>query len=279
MRLANAAKYFDRLEVRDAYSGRKLFRAQFDLFDDSERDAIGMLRRTLSVAPGTQMPARLAITAPEGYHWIVGATDNMDTFGNEVIRDKYTLHRSSGLARVCTPAEVIAGAGGTEMHGGLAWIKDWREEAVSSRPYPYCEIYFAAGEPVEPDRYVVLGGRVFRIRSVYTSEAGFKVAEADDLQAALQPITYSGTLVYDPITDEETATPVAMTALVYRFSSHYQYDQASAEKMEPGDLNCVITKADVALAEVGRIVVYSGVTYRVISVEGEQDCWRLHIRP
>lgn len=279
MRLLNAAKHFDKLEVRDAYSGKALFKAQFDLFDDSERDAIGIQRRTLSVAPDTTMPARYAVDAPVGVKWVVGSLSNADTFLNKKIREKYTVQRVAGLARICTPSQVIAGTGGSEAYAGLAWLKDWREESVSSAAYPYYEIYFGLNEAVRPGDYVVLNGDVFRVRSSYKSEAGFKVAEADDLDAGVTSITITTSASFVPSTDSFTEATATIQALVVRFQANYEYQQDAAERFAPGDVSMLVSKATVVAAPLGAQVLYDGFIYRVLSAVTESDCWRLHLRP
>lgn len=279
MKLRNVAKYFDRLEVRDAYSGKILFKGQFDLFDDSERDAVGVQRRTLSVPPDTLMPARGALDAPLGVKWVVGSLGNVDTFLNRRLREKYTLHRAAGLARISTPGELIQGVGGVEAYVGVAWMKDWREETVSSRAYPYYELFFAASEAVFEGAYVKLGDDIFRVRSSYRSEAGFRVAEADDLDGSLVTVTLVSASDYSPSTDGFTTVSESLPALVFRFAADYLFNQSSAPKFEPGDLTCLMAKVSVPLAPLNAQVVYGGKTYRVLSIDTEFDCWRMHLRP
>lgn len=278
MRLFNAARFFDRLEVRDAYSGKFLFRGQFDVFDDSERDAIGIQRRTLSVTPGVKLPSRYALEAPTGIHWIAGALGNVDVFSNSSIREKYTLHRAVGLARVYTPGNLILDGASVSAYAGSAWLKDWREESVSSDAYPYYELFFGASENVQVGDYVLLNGDTYRVRSTYRSEAGFLVAEADDLAAAKTTITLLRK-TYDPLTDLETENPEEVGALVFRFLANYRYLQSSAPKFEPGDYVCLVPKATAASLSEGSEVQYAGRTFRAISIDTESDCWRLHLRP
>lgn len=278
MRLFNVARYFDRTEVRDAYSGKFLFRAQFDLFDDSERDATGIQRRTLSTTPTARLPSRYALEAPAGVHWIAGALANSDVFGNAALRAKYTLHRAAGLAKIYTPGGMILETGETLAYAGMAWMKDWREESVSSDAFAYYELFFGANESVAPGDYVLLNGETFRVRSTYLSEAGFRVAEADDLDAARTTVTVV-TKSYNPITDVDSDTSTAVGALVFRFLSNYRYLQASAPKFEPGDLVCLVPQESIATVAAGSEVVYVGRTYQTVSVAAESDCWRLHLRP
>lgn len=278
MKLAGAARYFDRLPVYDAYTNRELFKGQFDLFDDSKRDAINVMRRTLSVPPMTVVPPRHAVRAAS-QHWIIGRNANNDTFMSGLIRTKYTVQLAAGLATVRTPGEVIGNSGGTQMYAGLGWMKDWKEIEHSSRVYPYYEVYVAAAEPLAPDAYIELEGKVLRARGTYVSEAGFLVAESDDLQGARVSISYRARSVYNPATDTVTTTPVTTPALNVHYTANYRREQPSAPKREPGDLIILVRKVDVAAAKAGDQLVLGTRAYNVISVEDESDCWNLTVRP
>jgi hypothetical protein len=278
VKLAAAARHFDRLPVYDAYSDRQLFKAQFDLFDDSKRDAVNIQRRTLSVAPLTSMPARLAIRAGDE-HWLVGSMPHSDTWMSGLIRTKYTLHKALGLATVRTPGQVIGNTGGASLYAGLAWMKDWKEVEFSSRVFPYYEVYLASSEAVTPDQFIELGGKIFRSRAVYLSEAGFKVAEADDISAARTSVTYKGPGTYSPTTDTFSGTSAVLPALHVRYAANFDYDQPSAAKRAAGDIVLLVTKAALPTAKIGDEVTYDSVLHKVISIETESDCWNLTARP
>lgn len=278
MKLTAAATYFDRLPVYDAYSNKELFEAQFDLFDDSKRDAVNIMRRTLSVAPLTSMPARLAIKAAS-QHWIVGRNPNNDTFMRGLIRTKYTVQLAHGLALLRTAGEVITNTGGSAAYAGLAWMKDWKEVEYSSRVYPYYEVYFAYGEPLTPDQFIELDGKIFRSRGVYLSEAGFQVVEADDLQTARVSVSYTGPTTYDPSTDTFSGSTSTVPALNVRYAADFLYEQPSVLKRQPGDLVLLVRKTDVSSPKPDDGIVFSSKSYKVISVESESDCWNLTVRP
>jgi hypothetical protein len=278
VKLTAAASYFDRLPVYDAYSNRKLFEAQFDLFDDSKRDAVNIMRRTLSVPPMTVLPARQAIRAAEQY-WLIGKHPNSDSFMAGLIRTKYTLQMAYGLAKMRTPGQVIANAGGTTAYAGLAWMKDWKEIEYSSQVYPYYEIYFAAYETISSGLYVELEDKVFRTRSTHVSEAGFNVAEADDLQGTRVTVTYSGPGTYTPSTDTISGSSSAIPALKVRYAALYEYEQESAQKHQAGDVVLLVRTADKTSPAVGDEVTLSGRIYRVTTIEADSDCWRLSLRP
>lgn len=278
MKLAAAAVYFDRLPVYDAYTGRRLFYGQFDLFDDSKRDAVNVQRRTLSVVPGTALPARFAVKAADQY-WITGTAHNLDTFGATAIRDKLTLHRAHGLGTVRTPGQVIGNTGGTSMYFGLAWMKDWKEVEHTSQVFAYYELYVATSETVGADAYIELDGKVFRTRGAYTSEAGFKVLESDDLGATKVTVTVTAPGTYNPATDVISSSSASYPALLVRFAVDFLYEQQSAPKHEKGDVALLVRKTDVPTIKSNDTVTIAGVVHTVLSKQTESDCWNLHVRP
>lgn len=280
MRLANAAKYFDRLTVYDGYSGMSSFKAQFDLFDDARRDAVGILRRVLSVANTVTVPARLVVECPIGKRWVVGAEQHLDTFGDAVIRKKYVVQSADNLIYLRTPGQVISGVGGTAVYGGFAWMKDWKEAEFGSKTHPYYEIFVSIAETVLPGTYLVNDdGRVFRARSTYTSEAGFLVVESDELEGAVKALTVTGPGTFNPTLDTVTGSPIAGYGLVMRFSANFEYLQESAIKRQEGDVIALVPKSSFATVKTNDKVLIGAESYVVLAVVSDQDCWRLHLRP
>lgn len=280
MRLKNAARYFDRLTAYDGYSGVAAFKAQFDLFDDSKRDAAGVMRRILSTADGVTIPARRVIECPVGSHWIVGEDPHLDTFDEYVIRRKYILQAANKLTYIRTPGQVLAGSGGIAAYAGYAWAKDWKENEYGSKTFPYYEAYFSRSEAVAPGAYLVTGTNLYRVRSVYDSEGGFRVAESDELGAAVKTLSITGPGVLNPVTDTITApVPTVAPGIVMRFTANFEYQQESAIKRQEGDLVVLVTKLSFPTLKVGDKVDDGVIDYTVLAIASEADCWRLHCRP
>ncbi len=279
MRLVNAAKHFDRLSVFDGYSGRHLFRAQFDLYDDSMRDAVSVQRRILSTPVDAVMPSRRVITVDGLSRWIAGTVSNTDYFNSSPIRVKHILHLANGIARVRSPGQTVQQQGGLDAYASLAWMKDWKEVEYSNSAYSYYDVYFAKGESVQAGHFIELDGLLLRCRNTYLSEGGFLIAEADDVSGTRQPLTYRARSAYDPVTDVYSVGASEITALVMRFSVDYEYARQAAPKREAGDLVALVRKVDVVSPKAGDVVTLSTVPYQVLSLATEGDCWRLHLRP
>lgn len=279
MRLANAASYFDKVQVYDAYTGRELFTAQLDLYDDSERDAVSVQRRVISTPIDAVMPARRAIKV-SGVPYIVGGTENADLFFDYRIRTKYILQRAVGMSYIRTPGQVVSAAGGVQAYAGLAWMKDWKESDYSNRAYPYYELFFGLGETVGAGSFLEVEGLTLRVRSMYRSEAGFVVAESDDITGARKAVTYTTYSAYDPTTDALTTSTIGIMGLVLPFfMSDFEYLRQSSPKRDEGDRICLVKKTDVAAPKSGDILVADTTSYRIMTAASESDCWRLHLRP
>ena len=62
MKLNKVASYFDTVVAADQYHLPTRIKGQLDLFDESKRDGVTVLRRTFSCASGTRIPTRRTLT-------------------------------------------------------------------------------------------------------------------------------------------------------------------------------------------------------------------------
>lgn len=276
MRLLDAARRFDRTEFQDAYSGESLFFGQLDVFDDSRRDAYGVERRILSVAPGIRMPARRVICEPgRDEAWLVG-TCQPDYFNGQEIRNKYVLHRADGLAYLKTPSQALAGDEGVRAYANAAWLKDAKQQDEASTAPGMYGVFLAKPESLALDTVILLGDQTFWVRGRYGSSAEFLVAEVEDVTGSLQAVQY-GVAVYDPVADSNSITPRSVQAFVLRWQALYQNTSEAALKAERGDRVVVVRKADVPAPKVGDKVV-GAQPWTVRAIEGRGDVWALQVR-
>jgi len=277
MDLAAAASYFDKMLCVDAFVPATEFYGPLDVFDDSRRDGATVLRRLLSVADGTVIPARRVLTIA-GEQWIVG-THEVDTFRGAVIRDKHILHRAHGAATIRTLQQVLT-TGGVATYGSKLWVKDSKEVENSSSLTGFFNIYLPSTETAGLGYVIELLGRQHVVRNTFISAAGFLVAESNELEAtALQNATFTPR-AFSPATDTLTSgTPVALKALRLRFHDDYEYASASAPKMAPGDIRAFIGKAlTAAPPKSNDLLALTDGTWLIISVTDEGTAWGLHLR-
>lgn len=277
MRLADAARYFDKTPCADAFAPGTVFFGQLDVFDDSKRDGATVVRRVLSVAPSVALPARRVLTI-DGAQWLVGQNQD-DYFAGAPIRRKYVLQRADGLASIRTVGQAILGAGGTDSYGAKLWVKDMKEIEVSSKLSGFFNIYLPSPEVLSAGAVIALGGRLHMVRNTLKSSGGFLVAEGDELDAAAVAAgTYHGVTGYNPTTDVVTAGNTAVTFLRTRYQDDYEYANEAEPKFVVGDVKAYVRKAQVATAKAKDKVDLLGFSWRVLSVSDEGDCWGLHLQ-
>jgi hypothetical protein len=275
MRLADAARFFDRTPCADAFTPFTAFLGQLDVFDDSKRDGATIARRILSVGPSVSMPASNVITI-DNAQWIVG-THQDDTFLGSVLRRKYVLHRASGAATIKTIGEALS-TGGTATYGAKLWVKDAKEIEISSNLEGFFNIYLPAGTTIAAGKIIDVAGRLHLVRNYFTTVAGFINAESSELAAdAVIAATYHA-VTYTASTDVEALASTAVSLLRIRFQDDYSYTSESAPKLEPGDLKGYVRKAIIVTAAAGAKVTIGSTVYRVMSVADEGDAWGLHLR-
>lgn len=275
MKLSDAASYFDRLNFFDAYSGTKLFKGQFDLFDGSKRDGITDERRTFSAKASITMPTRGAVIV-NGQPFIVGGP-NPDFFDDSAIRVGYVISKVDGMATVRSLSQAIDAAGGTMAYAARSFLKEAREISESANVYPIYELVFAVGETLAPTNVVGLAGRHYLVRSVYTGQSGFLKALVDEMP---EPVVISGVWAaqsLDPVTEIVTPTNTTVSALLVRWQSGFEFLTAASMRYTPGD-EIAIVKSTVGSPATGDLFTIGGVARRILAVVPIDDCLRLHLR-
>jgi hypothetical protein len=275
MKLANAAKLFDRLTCADAYSPLDTFNAQFDLFDDTKRDGLTAQRRILSTAPGVVLPARKTLGI-DGEHWIVGEL-NKDFYKHSAIRYKYIMHQAEGLATVKTPEQTLAAAAGFSAYAGRTWVKTSKEIEISSEMTNVYDLVFADSEAIAEDQFILLSGRWFLVRGVYQSPGGFLMALSDELEEPALTTANVNARVYQPVADTYTDAIAVVPAIRIRWQSHFRYLQRAATKFKAGDIVLLVRKTDIVAPEAGHEVSVAGQNYLIAAVIDDGSVWALHL--
>lgn len=276
MKLARVAAAFDNLPLVDAYDGLPAFNGQFDVFDDSRRDAYGVERRVLSVAPDVQLPARRAVREPDRDEvWLMGVAQ-ADYFKGRVIRQKFVLHRAKGFAEVKTPGEMLRGATGLQAYASPSWVKDTKDAATGSNPAGIYSVFFAMGEAVGINQVIFLGDLMLWAYARHSSSADFAVLEAEEISGRLQDVKFSQH-TFDPVKDVKALQVTACKAAILRWQTLYENNSDAALKMEVGDRVAVVLKTDVPKPGVGD-TVEGAYTWEVLAVEDRGDVWALQVR-
>lgn len=298
MKLANAAKYFDRVSMADAYTGTAMpYKVQFSTFDETDPDGSVSRRRTMSMAPGLTLPAR-RVASLLGEIWLLGEP-SADAVFDKVIRQTVPMRRVTNLAQALTPGQVVTASTGLAIYGRLEQVKNTVDTATSSDYFPFFTLTLAgadfknlnSGWAQVPGFFRIEDGTLFRSRTSYPAEDGMTVVEADliDRYGLTQAQVTTG--AYDPVTDTFAGTTSTFQTLV--MPTHQLYRRkAEAEKFKPEDLTVLVRFADYPAPKVGtplqiRIPEFNSAApapnapfspVQIVGITLEADCWNLHVR-
>lgn len=298
MKLANAAKYFDRVSMADAYTGTAMpYKVQFSTFEETDPDGSVARRRTLSMAPSLTLPAR-RVASLLGEIWLLGEP-SADAVFDKVIRQTVPMRRVTNLAQALTPGQMVAASTGLAIYGRLEQVKNTVDTATSSDYFPFFTLTLAGTDfknlnsdwAQVPGFFRIEDGTLFRCRTSYPAEDGMTVVEADliDRYGLTQAQVTTG--AYDPVTDTFAGTTSTFQTLV--MPTHQLYRRkAEAEKFKPEDLTVLVRFADYPAPKVGtplqiRIPEFNSAApapnapfspVQIVGITLEADCWNLHVR-
>ena len=298
MKLANAAKYFDRVSMADAYTGTAMpYKVQFSTFEETDPDGSVARRRTMSMAPGLTLPTRRVVSLL-GEIWLLGEP-SADAVFDKVIRQTVPMRRVTNLAQALTPGQMVAASTGLAIYGRLEQMKNTVDTATSSDYLPFFTLVLAGAEfknlnsgwAQVPGFFRIEDGTLFRCRTSYPAEDGMTVVEADliDRYGLTQAQVTTG--AYDPVTDTFAGTTSTFQTLV--MPTHQLYRRkAEAEKFKPEDLTVLVRFADYPAPKVGtplqiRIPEFNSAApapnapfspVQIVGITLEADCWNLHVR-
>lgn len=298
MKLANAAKYFDRVSMADAYTGTAMpYKVQFSTFEETDPDGSVSRRRSMSLAPGLTLPAR-RVASLLGEIWLLGEP-SADAVFDKVIRQTVPMRRVTNLAQALTPGQVVAASTGLAIYGRLEQVKNTVDTATSSDYFPFFTLALAGADfknlnsdwAQVPGFFRIEDGTLFRCRTSYPAEDGMTVVEADliDRYGLTQAQVTTG--AYDPVTDTFAGTTSTFQTLV--MPTHQLYRRkAEAEKFKPEDLTVLVRFADYPAPKVGtplqvRIPEFNSAApapnaplspVQIVGITLEADCWNLHVR-
>lgn len=277
MRLAAAAKHFDKQVFTDAY-GAATLKGQLDLYDDSKRDSAAAGRRILSVAPAVVMPARRVLRLGE-YSWIVGK-GSPDYYKSNMIRRKFTLHEADGLATVSTLSQYLAATGGLSAYAAAEWVKAAKEIDESSDLTDVLGAIVASTEILPDVGIMELAGKVYLLREPYLTSGGFQGALLDEVKAPAKELGSFVGGVYEPVSDTSTTTTTAVNMIRLSWQTHFKYLSQKTLTFQTGDDVLICLKSAVTPKANDKVTLADGI-WQVLTVQtdkADSACWSLHAR-
>lgn len=272
----DVANHYDDIAVTDGYSGAALFNAQFSSFMEASPDGSTSQRRTLSMAPGLSIPSRGVISALNE-RWIVG-TGNVDGIYGQAIRQSFWMKKTTGLYGVMLPGVAALGGAGTSAYGHKIYLKDTVNGVSDSEYDPFYNFYFHPSEATAKGSILKSGSTYYYVRSTNLGISGLVEAGSDELDTgAYQTVTFSSTGAYDPVTDAYAAGATVTSGLLMdRYMLYQQKTEADLKSMS-GDMSLLVSTS-VITPVVGKLVILSSRSWKILAVTAEQDAWLLHIR-
>ena len=269
----DVACHYDDIQATDAYTGTTLFKAQYSSFNEAAKDGTITKRRTMSVRPGTTIPARRAVNFLSET-WIIG-DGNSDGIYGLPIRTAYWMKKSTGLASLLTPAQACNSSAGTSMHISAMYLKDTVNSTSDTEYDTFWNVFTSSSEPVVKGYYFKVGSKYYRVRGQHQETTGFGLAACDELDdSAVTTAIVKTSVTYDPITDTQTGTTSTISAIMLDPGKFYRYANNMDDKYTSGDYSLVTASA----LDVGSDVTINSLRWRVLSKEAEADAWVHHIR-
>ena len=280
MDIRDTHRFFANDVITDAYTEEFLFNAKLDSYDLSVRDSATSVRRLLTVEEDAEIPTRKCLSCNDQI-FIAGNT-LIDTYNGSVLKRKVIVHPATGLASIRTTAEVLNESAGTPMYLAQAFLKQSREEQISSEAFPVYNFFAASTETTTRNYVITLNSGLYRVQSIENTVGGFKSFMASEIMSgAVQAVSYTGSRgTYIPATGLHTAiAPITISALVERYQTGYRYPTSNAVKYVTGDILATILKTDVASPATGDLVTVGGTAYFVLEFADDLNgSWELHLR-
>lgn len=270
MDVRSAASWFDSNPVYDAYSGAKLFDAQLDLYDGTERDSETATRRVLSTTPDVTLPLRRAIRLGSK-RYLLGRS-NEDLFQGEVIRVGHVMHEAQALCTLRTLGDACLDLNGVDAWGAKAWLRNAAFTEQSSTLAPEFHLFLAPEEPSHVNQVITHNGVDHLVRAKNLGTAGMQVLLVEEIASAGPELVAVGA-GYDPVLGTESPTTTTVSVLRLRWQSLFHLYENGAPTFGPGDVQFAMAKASMPTAAAGMRFYAADAVYRVQSVISLHDAW------
>lgn len=265
MDLVAVSRRFDMTPLWDAYTGEKLSATcQVTVWDNPRRDGLTTLRRTLSMAYSVELPARHTLIIG-GQVWIVSAYSNPDTWEKDVSRKGYVAQLAE-LGRISRTSQLLDGSG-EYVYMSRVWVKDVKDITTSSEFQSQYYIYFTKGENFEEGEFAFIKDRWHIIRNVYTSTAGFYIAECNELEPECIFSLSVDVGDYDPVSETTTKDIRQIPVIKLDWRDDYTNSLPSAEPQQVGDIRFRTSQEYAEYLEKAVEVYFEGAKWKLVRVE------------
>lgn len=270
----DVARHFDDVDTYDGYNplGLPVFMGQFSTFVEAAPDGSTSNRRVLSLAPDVTLPLRRVIKLHNEL-WVVGQGIT-DMFQNVAVRTSYWMKKVYASFTKLTPVEACTSATGLAMYGHRLFLKSTVNGVTDSGYEPFWNLYFGVNETFQEghilrDSY----GTWYRCRVTYTSDEGFRMVEADQLDPPVT-VVYGSNPTYSAELDVLTSVPATIQGFVIQGSKFYEFFSEHDKKYHAGDCSLITS---VPMTPEGTVTA-AGKAWLVLDCQAHLDGYASHIR-
>ena len=275
MRLDRAARRFDKMECRDAYTGALAFLGQLSLYDDSKRDSTASERRVISTSSSVSVPPRRVVEAA-GTRFILGHRAP-DSYRGSVHRVGIMAHEATELVTYQTPGQVCRGEPGIAAWCGRSWVKNSADNGDSSELVPMHDFHFSTSETI-PERFILsVGSERHIVRQSRISQMSTRLCLAEQIpEPSLETIMVPTSGTWNPVTETMSGTSVSARVLRLRWQSLYAYRTQTAEDFGLMDQVAIVAKS-VVTPKPGATLNFSDGKWQIESVVDGYDVWACRV--
>ena len=262
MKLAAAARFFDRTVARDAYNPATTFKCQIEPLDLYRMEGTRLKVRGMSTAPGITIPARRVIVI-DGQRYLVSDA-SPDQWEGAAIRNRYVIQGADSAVQIRTIPQVLANDPGVIAYGSVDFNKYNTDERDSSDYHPQYHVFLGSSEAVDEHYILSADGRTYLVKNAHLTPSGIKDALANLLD---DPVIDSASFVsraYDPITDSYTDTSSTVRCIRVRWQEHFNYLSQGSRKFERADT--VVLMPLSVTPKAGDKVTIGGEPWEILSI-------------
>lgn len=272
----DAAGFFNNDQALDGYTSAPLFYCHTTSHDDQTSSGATARRRTMTTAVDATAPAR-GVVLLYGSRWLV-SDSNVDSRFGSAVRRSFSLKKSTGAMALLTPGEATLVAAGTEFYAQKEYFRDQANARTEAEWDTMWNVFCPANEAVVKGSFLRQGSVLLRARNAYPTIDGFRIAEADEFDAAaLQSVEFTSAGVPNLRTGLLDVTSQAVTVIQTDIQKFYDFRTEGESQQKPGDRTLFVAKS-VITPKVGATLAMLGENWRVLAVVSEHDAWALHAR-
>lgn len=275
MRLYNAARLADTTDAFDAYNPLITFKVDYSPLSYAKIDGVAVKKRAISTSPNATIPTRGAITI-DGQAYLIGH-GAPDYWQGEKIRVNYVIQGADALAELTTIADALSGAPPVQAYAAVVFNRYVPEADTSGKYPPQYQVFMDGGESAPADALVKVDSLWYLVKQSYISNAGLRVALANELGASVIEAGTHNVSVYNPLTDSRVNTPTAVQVMRVKWQEHFEYLSKASETYERGDYQMFVLKSAATPVPSDNLTLSDGV-WRVLSAQDEGLIWSLHVR-